>query len=147
MQATVPNSSSGSGNSGNVVQNNPPVANASLSDTYGYIGQDLTFDASRSYDSDGNIQVYLWDFGDGITTDSQVTTHEYSQIGTYHVALTVTDNNGATDKDAIIVTIISANNPPTKPIINGPRSGHVLGIYQFNAVSTDSDNDLSLIHI
>lgn len=62
------------------------------------IDQPLTvvFDASASYDSDGSIVHYAWNFGDGETGESEVTSHAYASAGTYSVGLTVTDNDGAT---------------------------------------------------
>ncbi len=58
----------------------------------------LTFDASASYDEDGQIVGYLWSFGDGFTDSGVSVTHSYtsagSQGGVYTVTLTVIDNDG-----------------------------------------------------
>ncbi|MDG1841350.1 MAG: PKD domain-containing protein [Crocinitomicaceae bacterium] len=44
--------------------------------------------------------TYMWDFGDGNTSSLAYPTHQYSQLGTYHVCLTIMDidtsNNGGT---------------------------------------------------
>ena len=65
------------------------------------VNQTVTFDASDSYDPDGTIVSYHWDFYDGTTntTTSPTTTHIFTEIGayptpTYPVNLTVTDNDG-----------------------------------------------------
>lgn len=60
------------------------------------IDQKVTFNASSSYDPDGYIVSYTWDFGDGNTTTliDPVITHNYAAVGTYNVTLTVTDNDG-----------------------------------------------------
>ena len=42
----------------------------------------------------GTIQTWLWDFGDGITSNSAYTSHSYNITGTYTVTLTVTDTSG-----------------------------------------------------
>jgi PKD repeat protein len=55
----------------------------------------ISFDASASYDPDGSIAAYQWDFGDGDTGAGKVTSHEYTSYGTYNVILTVYDDTGA----------------------------------------------------
>ena len=53
----------------------------------------VRFDASGSYDPDGSIVRYHWDFGDGKESTSKVLTHVYEKIGWYNVTLTLIDNN------------------------------------------------------
>ena len=50
-----------------------------------------------SSDSDGTIASWLWDFGDGSTSTEQNPSHVFAVQGTYHVRLTVTDNDGDAD--------------------------------------------------
>ncbi len=121
--------------------NQPPVANVSASDTFGFVGSHITFDGSLSSDSDGYITSWSWDFGDGTTGDGEITTHDYSKNGTYAVKLTVTDDNDAADTDTISVVIGTANNPPSTPIVNGVTSGNADTKYTYTAISTDKDND------
>jgi len=54
------------------------------------------FDASTSYDPDGSIVRYRWDFGDGSLELVAATAHTFSTPGSYRVRLTVTDNVGVT---------------------------------------------------
>lgn len=56
------------------------------------------FDASASFDSDGAISSYTWDFGDGTSNETAGSffTHEYSASGSYLVRLTLRDNLAAT---------------------------------------------------
>ena len=65
----------------------------------------ILFDASSSYDPDGVIVSYLWDFGDGITGTGMNTAHSYKKPGVYSVVLTVTDNNGNTYQKTFTVTV------------------------------------------
>ena len=62
--------------------------------------------------------TYHWDFGDGQTSNEQNPTHNYSLVGNYTAAFTVTDNEGNSSSDTAIVTISYA--PPsvtiTKPL-------------------------------
>lgn len=84
-----------------------PVADFAYSPGDPIVGETVTFDASASYDPDGTIVSYYWDFGDGTTrteTDPY-TTHAYTAEGTYTVSLTVMDNDGLTDTVTQYITI------------------------------------------
>lgn len=63
----------------------------------GYVPFTVDFDASASYDNDGTIISYEWDFGDGnaILSGAQVS-HEFYNPGIYTITLTVHDNDGLT---------------------------------------------------
>jgi hypothetical protein len=60
------------------------------------VNQAIAFDASESFDPDGRIARYDWDFGDGNTAPNggPSPTHLYAQPGQYRVTVTVTDNEG-----------------------------------------------------
>ncbi|WP_456486561.1 NosD domain-containing protein, partial [Candidatus Alkanophaga liquidiphilum] len=69
--------------------NQPPIANFTYYPEKPVVNQSVTFDASSSYDPDGTIVSYEWDFGDGTTASGVVVTHAYSAAGSYTVTLTV----------------------------------------------------------
>ena len=50
------------------------------------------FDAATSYDSDGSIVEYLWQFGDGTSAEGVAVSHQFSQAGQYAVTLTIRDD-------------------------------------------------------
>lgn len=52
------------------------------------------FNASHSYDYDGNITSYYWDFGDGEYSSVPNPVHSYNEDGDYNVTLTITDEDG-----------------------------------------------------
>ena len=61
------------------------------------VNDKTTFRATSSYDPDGEIVLYCWDFGDG-TTETTVTStarHGYLESDYYKVTLTVVDDRGA----------------------------------------------------
>jgi hypothetical protein len=76
------------------------------------VGEEIVFDGSASYDDDGQIVSYAWDFGDGnmiagVTTASSLSNaggdtqevapaHIYYDAGKYTLTLKVTDDKGAT---------------------------------------------------
>lgn len=126
---------------------NPPVADASLSETYGFVNADIAFDGSNSTDDNG-ISLFEWDFDDGETDTGETISHRFDASGTYQVTLTVTDTNDVTDTDTINVTIVqSGNYPPTKPTITGSTSGQKNINYEFIVQSTDNDKDTIKYHI
>lgn len=50
-----------------------------------YFDDDLEFDASGSYDKDGVIETYIWDFGDGTKSEGEKVKHTYKFLGEYNV--------------------------------------------------------------
>ena len=86
--------------------NTPPVASFTASPTSGAAPLNVSLNASGSYDSDGTISSYSWNFGDGSANGSGVTTsHSYTSSGTYTVTLTVTDDDDATDTETATITV------------------------------------------
>jgi len=138
--ATIEAGSSGGG-SGGTTSNIPPIADASNSETTGFVYTTINFDGTASSDSDGTITDYTWKFGDGITGYGSTTTHIYTETGTYSVTLSVTDDDGASDDDVVQVVISQPNIPPTAPDVDGPRSGKKNTVLSYSAVSTDEDNN------
>ncbi|MEK5061767.1 PKD domain-containing protein, partial [Paenibacillus sp. FSL H7-0326] len=67
--------------------------------------RDVTFDASNSYDEDGSIVSYTWNFGDGATGSGVTATHAYTKGGNYTVELIVTDDQGAVNTKTFVIRI------------------------------------------
>jgi len=123
-------------------KNRLPIADASAGGPYyGFIDEDIDFDGSRSYDLDGSIVEWYWDFDDGTDAYGEIVTHNYSSEGTYKVTLTVTDNEGAKDDDKFNVVIVTANNPPKDLVVDGPSTGKQNIEYEYTASATDVDED------
>jgi len=119
------------------VSNTPPVANAG-GPYIGNVNEDILFDGSGSYDLDGSIISWYWDFGDGNIGYGETILHSYNNSGSYQVTLTVTDDDYAIDNDTTTVYI---NTPPNPPIISGPLYGKPNVSYNFTFIINDPDGD------
>ncbi len=109
--------------------NFPPIASFTFSPSSPKVNESITFNASSSYDPDGSIVSYLWDFGDGfsIVTSQQAVQHAYSMAGMYTVNLTVVDNEGLWNSTLKTVTVKNA--PPSLHNIQ-PRDLDNDGLYE-----------------
>jgi PKD repeat protein len=75
-------------------------------------GLACSFDGGGSSDADGTIASYAWDFGDGETGTGAGPSHTFAAAGTYAVAVTVTDDDGATGSVTHSLTVAVPNQPP-----------------------------------
>ncbi|MEM1043404.1 MAG: PKD domain-containing protein [Bacteroidota bacterium] len=71
------------------------------------IGQSGTFTAFVNDDATGPL-TYMWDWGDGSTSDGLVASHSYASAGTYTVSFTATGPSNS-DAETCLVTV---NEPP-----------------------------------
>lgn len=69
----------------------------------------VSFSSNGSYDSDGTITGFSWDFGNGNTSNSANPVYTYTVPGTYTATLVVTDNAGLSSA-ADTVTVVVQNN-------------------------------------
>ncbi|MEF8880072.1 MAG: NosD domain-containing protein [Candidatus Thermoplasmatota archaeon] len=87
------------------IKNEEPVAKPGGPYT-GYVGESIQFNASQSYDPDGEVIFHHWNFGDSVTTaDISKPTHVYSNPGEYTGKLIIIDNNGSSDVKQFQVNI------------------------------------------
>jgi PKD repeat protein len=100
----------------------PPVAYVSTNPVYGLAPLQVHFDGSKSFDPDGRIVSYVWDFSDGDRALVITPSHTFLVPGVYAVSLVVTDDKGNTAKAESMVTVVGvAGNkvglpPPTAMI-------------------------------
>ncbi|RLF52437.1 MAG: hypothetical protein DRN24_03290, partial [Thermoplasmata archaeon] len=86
---------------GSTIEGSPPVPIISSIKNKYYFGDIIKLDASQSYDTDGEIVSYIWDFGDGTKAAGVTVEHiykfenefdiEYPLI--YTVSLSVVDDD------------------------------------------------------
>jgi PKD repeat protein len=86
-------------------KNKPPIALFEVSTRSVNEGGNVTFDASGSQDSDGEIERYQWNFGDGHTDQGVQLDHTFKGGGDFNVSLTVTDNDGDKDVTSLMVHV------------------------------------------
>jgi len=84
----------------------PPVVSFTYKPPNPRVNETVTFDASESYDQDGQIVSYNWNFGDGTTGEGKIATHSYSKEGNYKVTLTVVDNDGQSSSKSKTLTVL-----------------------------------------
>jgi PKD repeat protein len=85
-------------------KNRPPAPLFSFSGRRSAKNQ-VTFDASDSFDQDGDKLIYQWRFGDGVVVEDIISpTHSYLEAGEYQVTLFVSDGRETAElsKDIII---------------------------------------------
>ena len=95
-----------------VVINAPPVANAGT-DVLVTPGDPVRLSAASSYDLDGQIASYRWDFSDSDQiVEARDATRTFETPGAYTARLTVVDDSGATNAVAQDQMAIRVNHPP-----------------------------------
>jgi len=129
----------------NLGQSDSDIANAIITsgdtgDYSGEVGEEIEFEG----DVYGGTAPYswYWEFGEGNTSDEQDPVFIYEEVGEYMVNLTVTDDNGFSDIDEVLCTIIAANDPPLKPDTpSGDVEGKAGDEYTYTTSTTDPEGD------
>ncbi|MEF8878829.1 MAG: C1 family peptidase, partial [Candidatus Thermoplasmatota archaeon] len=109
-----------------VKENWPPVAICSPSEYPEEPGDnelEIYFDGRYSYDPDGKINSWHWDFDDGSTAEGRYLWHTFPEPDTiYNVTLTVTDNAGVSGSTNCVVKIDQTVPPVTEAYFSTPGS-------------------------
>lgn len=82
----------------------PPVASFTWTTDYLVVNVDGT----GSYDPDGTVVSWTWDWGDGPTGCGVSTSHTYETVGTYSIMLLVTDESGLSDTTSEQASVVAA---------------------------------------
>lgn len=96
---------------GYVYVSDPPVAKFTMNPTIGVAPVTIKFDASASYDPDGTIVKYIWDFGDDSYGKDKYVSHKYDVAGDYIVTLEVIDNYGISTTTSKALKILRVHPP------------------------------------
>ena len=95
----------------------PPIADFQYTPAQPTLGEPVTFDGTLSFDMDGDIASYAWDFGADGTVDAiaSVVDHVFPVAGAVTVRLTVTDDDGNSDSVEYTVAVQAAPESPEAP--------------------------------
>jgi hypothetical protein len=87
------------------LDNQPPVADI---DGPRYVRRDrpAAFDGSNSYDPDGKVVGWTWDFGDGHHMSGQQVEHSFINPGVFQVSLTVVDQMGQRGSKSMEIRVL-----------------------------------------
>ncbi|MHA1873399.1 MAG: PKD domain-containing protein, partial [Candidatus Heimdallarchaeaceae archaeon] len=133
-------------------ENEPPIPNAG-GPYSGKVGKAIQFDGSGSYDPDGTIVEWEWDFGDGTTGSGEKPIHTYNEAKVYSVTLRVKDDKGAwSEKDETTVTV-TKDGPKTRDVkiivqdeFGNPLSGIKIWTPFKNTASFSNEDGVCFFH-
>ncbi|MBQ4836424.1 PKD domain-containing protein [Pseudoalteromonas luteoviolacea] len=100
-------------NNGEDPINNPPQVKMQIP-TQLSVFESGHFSSEGSFDSDGRIADYLWQFGDGNSSSLANTNHQYSRAGDYAVSLTITDNQGISSSTNSRISVLPSSDTELK---------------------------------
>jgi len=119
----------------------PPVADFVASPSPTNPGSPVTFDASASFDPDGTIVSYTWEFGDSTVGSGVMPTHAFANPGVYTAILTVVDNQSLSSNATHQVTV---NAPPRVAFQFSPGTIYIgVSVLFDGSASTDPDGTIA----
>jgi PKD repeat protein len=141
--------------------NTAPVAVAGA-DRVAFVNELVSFDGAGSYDAEGEIKLYQWEYGDGAGDLSSRSDayHRYSVPGTYIVTLTAIDRHytGATDtltvevrpvSDVISITKAEWSRSAKRLTVEAKssESGATLNVQGYGTMTYDAARDVHVLVI
>ena len=134
-----------------VIVNQRPISEAGdeqiAIDTDGDAQETVTLDGSQSYDSDGSITAYQWQYNNQTIGSEQQLDYDFA-IGAHEVTLAVTDNFGTTAEDSVTVFVSrNSNNAPTANAgddleVYADRNSNEITLTLDGSQSSDSDGSI-----
>ncbi len=118
-----------------------PVALFTATPEFGKPPLKVLFKAGGSYDPDGIIVSFEWNFGDGTSGTGIQVNHTYAKKGAYIATLKLKDNDGLM---SIAQTTILVSDPPVASFSMTPERGVAPLTVQFDA-SASRDPDGSIV--
>lgn len=102
-----------------------PVAIATATPLTGEAPLTVTFDASSSYDTEGETLSFLWDCANGTYINSETGSVTYTEAGTYTLTVTVTNHSGGSAVKAFEIIVTEPKTETDAPVITvtSPHEG------------------------
>ncbi|MFN7965970.1 MAG: PKD domain-containing protein [Acidobacteriota bacterium] len=119
-----------------------PIASNIPSVLHGSAPLDVTFDGRGSYDPDGTVVSWHWDFGDGATANGALVSHTYSTVGWMFSSLTVTDNAGATATEYVSIEVKDGNTNSPATADAGTALGSIFSGSYLNTQTEDNSAEV-----
>ncbi|MCJ2513534.1 MAG: PKD domain-containing protein, partial [Candidatus Thermoplasmatota archaeon] len=116
-----------------------PIANFNYFPYEPFTYQLIEFN-DTSFDPDGYIISWLWDFGNGNISDLKNTTTKYIDEGIYNITLTVTDNYGVMNNNVKQIKIL--NSKPIAKFSYSPNQPNDIKDVTFFDESYDNDGGI-----
>ena len=129
-----------------IVLNNKPQAAVAEKELEAKTAESVELNGSSSFDSDGEIVSYVWRVDDSDTGEKRILSSEVMftldtdvlGVGAHVITLSVTDNDGATDSDALLLTIEQGN---FAPVADAGDDQEVFFATEVSLTGSGSDED------
>ncbi len=119
----------------------PPNVVVEVSKYGGLTPLKVNFDGAKTYDPDGNVIEYRWEFGDGATAYGKKASHTYTQAGDFTAILTAIDNDLLIGVGKVQISVTTGE--PVAVIEADPTTGFAPLEVSFDASkSTDEDGTI-----
>lgn len=92
--------------------NHAPVLRWTISPDVIGPGDEITFNASDSYDPDGTIEELYWTFEDGTVIEGEEATFSFEESGIHYFTLTGIDNEGVSNSEISVDGTVNVNHTP-----------------------------------
>lgn len=117
-----------------------PVVQATATPSYGTSPLTVVFDATETYDPEGDPLTFEWDFGDGTNSTANEVTHEYFAPDQNPYSLTATLTVSDTAGNLVERNfLISLNNSPPQVEISGITDGQLYAMQSPSLLPLEAD--------
>lgn len=117
-----------------------------------FIGESVIFDGKDSYDPDGEVLEYIWEFSgpDGVAGEAsgEVVVREFEKPGTHDITLKVVDTDGIHDKASLLITVrgseedLTPETPDDEELPDGgPKEGDAGPVFETDEGDTPEPDE------